>query len=66
MRFVLGSDRRLLQFLDNGDCLARPRDAFFSVLIVKFNTNAAGQVTGYTLSTERVRNLRYTKVKIET
>jgi CubicO group peptidase (beta-lactamase class C family) len=54
-----------LQFLDNGDCLATPKDAFFSMFVIRFTRNTAGSVTGYTLSTERVRNLRYTKAKSE-
>ncbi len=55
----------VLQFLDNGDCIARPRDAYFAMLAVRFIRNRDDAVTGYTLSTERVRNLRYSKVKVE-
>jgi hypothetical protein len=55
----------VLQFLDDGDCLARPRDAFFSLLAVKFTRDDAGRVTGYTVSTERVRNLRYDRLRVE-
>jgi CubicO group peptidase (beta-lactamase class C family) len=54
-----------LQFLENGDCLARPKDAFFALLAFHFTRNSEGAVTGYTLSTERVRNLRYVKAKVE-
>lgn len=55
----------ILQFLDTSDCIARPRDAFFAMLAVRFERNDEGAVTGYRLSTDRVRNLRYAKVKIE-
>jgi CubicO group peptidase (beta-lactamase class C family) len=54
-----------LQFLDNGDCIARPKDAFFSMLALNFARNSEGVITGYNLSTDRVRNLRYAKVKVE-
>jgi hypothetical protein len=54
-----------LQFLDNGECLATPKDAYFSLFVIRFARNAEGSVTGYTLSTDRVRNLRYTKAKSE-
>ena len=54
-----------LQFLKGGECIARPKDSFFSMLAINFLRNDAGQVVGYDLSTERVRNLRYAKVKIE-
>jgi hypothetical protein len=53
-----------LQFLDNGDCIARPTEAYYSIFVVRF-TRSDGVVTGYTLSTERVRNMRYAKVKTE-
>jgi hypothetical protein len=62
---VMPKGEALLQFLENGECIARPRDAFFSLLAIQFTRNGDGPVTGYNLSTERVRNLRYAKVKIE-
>jgi CubicO group peptidase (beta-lactamase class C family) len=62
---MLPKGEATLQFLDNGDCIARYPDAFFTMLSLKFTRNAEGAVNGYTLTTERVRNLRYAKVKIE-
>jgi CubicO group peptidase (beta-lactamase class C family) len=62
---VMPKGEALLQFLDSGDCIARPRDAFFSMLAIHFTRNDIGAVTGFNLSTERVRNLRYAKVRIE-
>ncbi len=55
----------VLQFLDGGECIARPKDAYYSMAAVRFTRNDAGAVTGYALTTERVRNLRYAKVKVE-
>ena len=43
----------------------RPQEAYFSFLALKFTTDGAGKTNGYTLSTERVRNLRYDRVKVE-
>lgn len=60
----LPKGQAVLQFLANGDCLARPLDANVSLAVLRFATNAGGVATGYTLSTERVRNLRYAKVTI--
>lgn len=62
---VMPKGEALLQFLDGGECIARPRDAFFSMLAIQFTRNDGGAVTGFNLSTERVRNLRYAKVRIE-
>src|SRR5262249_5016859 len=49
--------------LANGEFLARP--AFTSWVTLKFSVNEAGHVEGYALSTERVRNLRYGRARIE-
>ena len=54
-----------LQPLEGGEFLVRPVDAFFSSLTTRFTRDPAGQINGYLLSTERVRNLRYNKVIIE-
>lgn len=54
-----------LQFLDTDRCLARAQDAFFSMLELQLTRDRAGAVSGLTLSTERVRRLRYAKVRIE-
>lgn len=54
-----------LQLLETGECLARPQDAFFSMLALQATRDPAGAITGFNLSTERVRNLRYAKVRIE-
>lgn len=58
---VLPKEETRLQQLDNGEWIARPKDSFYSMLALRFTRNKAGDVTGYDLSTERVRNLRYTK-----
>ena len=54
-----------LQFFGNGECIARLKDAFYSMLTLNFTKNHVGMVDGYNLSTERVRNLRYAKVRTD-
>jgi CubicO group peptidase (beta-lactamase class C family) len=62
---VTPKSEALLQFLEGGECIARPRDAFFSMLTIQFTHDRDSAVTGYNISTERVRNLRFAKVKID-
>ncbi|MCI0377841.1 MAG: serine hydrolase, partial [Gemmataceae bacterium] len=55
----------VLHAVSENEFVAKPGSAFFSLLTLKTAANAAHQVTGFSISTERVRNLKFAKVRVE-
>ncbi|MCI0637827.1 MAG: beta-lactamase family protein [Gemmataceae bacterium] len=54
-----------LHAVSETEFLAKPGSAFFSLLTLKTAANAEQQVTGLIISTDRVRNLKFAKVRVE-